>query len=137
MFHIRWQKLFNFSMCNKVMEDSMTNMLPVLTEIAKDTRRNHFYAKGKYKGVPVQSSNFIQDIKYFTPKLSDRAMFLLDYFQISRIKPILSGSYCQSDYGKNLNVNKMDHDSCSFSVFFVYRIQYLTISEGDQELTIM
>ena len=100
MFHVRWQKLFNFSMSNKVMEDSMINVLPVLTEIAKETRRNHFDAKGKYKGVPIQSSNFIQDIKDFTPELSDRAMFLLDHFQISQIKPILSGSYCQSDYEK-------------------------------------
>ena len=45
MFHIRWQKLFNFATSNKVMEDSMTNVLPVVTEIAKESRRYYFDVK--------------------------------------------------------------------------------------------
>ena len=45
MFHIRWQKLFNFATSNKVMEDSMTNVLPVVTEITKESRRYYFDVK--------------------------------------------------------------------------------------------
>ena len=120
MFHIRWHKLFNFALSREYAKESLKNVEPILKQVLADTRENHFDHLGKYKGIPIISSQFYSCIDEPKLPLPERAKFLLHHFEVSKVSPKLAGSYTEDKF-KNGTLLQEDHeqheeDNVSFSV---------------------
>ena len=76
----------------------MKNTMPVLKELLKDVRENHFNNDGTYKGVPLSTSGFLESMGEFDGNTSLRKRFLIHHFNTSKEYPKVSGSYSIHDF---------------------------------------
>ena len=98
MFHVRWLKLFNYALARKDGHQNMQKTLPVLKDLLKDVRENHFHDDGTYKGVPMSTSSFLDEMAPYEGQRSVRQMFLKEHFIKSKDNPIIAGSYTMTDF---------------------------------------
>jgi len=65
LFHIRWHKSFNYYYGNEFASKIAPDTDRVLKTMLDDTREHHYRESGKYKGVPLSNSQFINDLPEF------------------------------------------------------------------------
>ena len=123
MFHVRWLKLFNYAVARKEGHHNMQKTLPVLKDLLKDVRENHFRDDGTYKGVPMSTSSFLDDMTAYEGQTSLRQRFLNDHFIKSKEDPKLAGVYSMSEFqlgdnndDENFTKEGFDTEDLSFSI---------------------
>ena len=142
MFLIRWHKLFNFGVHGSHTDGNLKNTREVLKEILFETRNSHYESDGKYKGILLKHSKFLNDMKDIPFLISKRAKFLKHPFEQSRIKPINSGGYTEEQFGSEIpNCATFDTDTMKYNergsrllLMFTDRIQHVSIS-GRHEIS--
>jgi hypothetical protein len=121
-FHIRWHKQFSLlhgQICGKECSPKQANLM---NELLETTRRNHYDSLGKYRGVPMYGSNFLNELESFkaSDDLDEKLKFMIYLVERSEIEPVQSISTCIDDYQNiELKTNKLAQEDLlgDFSLF--------------------
>ena len=67
MFHIRWHQVYNYYHGSKFGKSITPTLYDSLTSVVEVTRATCYRHSGKYKGVPVHGSDFLEELPYCVP----------------------------------------------------------------------
>ena len=65
MYHIKWHKIFNYYHATSFGPTLASNVCNTLDEALKITRQNSFRSSGKYKGVPLVGTSYLNSLTQF------------------------------------------------------------------------
>ena len=99
MFHIRWYKLYNIAVHEEYAETNMKNTRNVMVELLRYTRENQYDFDGKYKGIKLNKSVFLDSLNDFSLHAKKkRVEYLKEDFLISKSNPIVRGGFTEDDF---------------------------------------
>ena len=100
LFHIRWYKLYSYYYTKSVNNEICSNTKEALENMLLCTRKNSYRMSGKYKGIFIMNTPFIDKLDQFSVKI-DEVTKLMDFIlHETKMKgALISNSY---DIQKNL-----------------------------------
>ena len=77
----------------------MKHTRTVMMELLRQTRENQYDFEGKYKGINLNESGFLEELNNHSPQMeNDELAYVKDHYALSTLKPILTGGFTMEDF---------------------------------------